>query len=563
MLKLVIKPNQYSDSVSLMLLSKKLTDLDGVDQVSVMMGSPANREILAATGFDGPELEQAGPGDLVVGVIAQTDEAVDQVLDRIDDELNAQNATRRSDRVQGVRSLGRALTKSPDAELALVSIPGDHVASQVDALLDANLDVMIFSDNVAIDDEVRLKTKARDRGLMVMGPDCGTSSLAGIPLAFANSTRSGSIGIVGASGTGTQEVMIQIDRLGGGVSHAIGLGGRDLSSEVGGITCLQAMAALDADPNTDTIVIVTKPPAAEVRARVEEAAGELSKPVVALFLGERPLQDRSGNIHFAWTLDEAAAKAVELAGSAGYAPADGQRNLVGLYTGGTLASEAAMLIRDSFDLPALDPHHPNGMILDHDGFQIIDLGDDVYTRGRPHPMIDPSSRTDHMPQVFDDPATAVVLLDLVLGYGATDDPAGAVAAPIREGRERARAAGRTIEVVASICGTDRDSQNLQQQQDILTEAGVTVLASNAAAVRHAISLIESARSAGDAAARTSVVPTRIADLLDGPPKIINVGLRSFATDLADAGAAVTQYDWSPIAGGDPQLARLVSLLANR
>lgn len=360
MLKIVIKPNQYSDSVSLMQLSKKLSDLDGVEKVSVMMGSPANKEILENTGFAGPELAEAGPGDLIVGIVAADDATVDAVLQQLEVELTAQSATRNAGTLQGVRSLSRALSKAPQAELALVSIPGDHVAAQVDALLDAGLDVMIFSDNVPIEDEVRLKSKARDRGLLVMGPDCGTSSLGGVPLAFANATRQGSIGIVGASGTGTQEVMIQIDGLGGGVSHAIGLGGRDLSAEVGGITCLQAMAALDADPSTDVIVIVTKPPAAEVRARVEDAARRLSKPVVALFLGERPQQDRDGNLRYAWTLDEAAATAVELAGTAGFRPAAGQRNLVGLYTGGTLAAEAAMLLQDAFALPHGDPSHPNG-----------------------------------------------------------------------------------------------------------------------------------------------------------------------------------------------------------
>jgi FdrA protein len=563
MLKVVVKPNQYQDSVSLMLLSKNLSGLEGVQNVAVMMGSPANREILEATGFAAPELDAAGPGDLVIGVHADSDEVIDGVVGRVDEELHSQSSQRGAEKLKSVRSLARAMSQTPGAELALVSIPGEHVASQVDALLERDLDVMIFSDNVSVEDEVRLKTKARDRGLLVMGPDCGTSSFGGVPLAFANSTRRGSIGIVGASGTGTQEVMSQVHRLGGGISNAVGLGGRDLSSAVGGITCLQALEALDADEATDVIVIVTKPPAPEVRARVEEAAKGLGKPVVALSLGERPRVERDGTIRYAWTLDEAAQKAVELAGTAGFAPARGQRNLVGLYTGGTLASEAAMLIGEAFDLPAADPQHPNGMMLDHDGFQIIDLGDDVYTRGRPHPMIDPSSRTDHMPQIFDDPATAVVLLDLVLGYGSTDDPAGAVAGPIGEGLERAAAAGRSIKVVASICGTDLDAQDLHAQRRTLEDAGVTVLPTNAAAVRHAIALVESARIGAAKAAHATAVPRRIADLLDGPPTIINVGLRSFATDLAQAGASVTQYDWSPVAGGDPRLARLVALLANR
>src|SRR5580704_9603583 len=97
---------------------------------------------------------------------------------------------------------------------------------------------MIFSDNVPIAEEASLKHEARERGLMVMGPDCGTAIIGGVPLAFANAVPRGDIGIIGASGTGIQEVSTLIARAGRGVRHAIGTGGRDMHAEVGGLTTL-------------------------------------------------------------------------------------------------------------------------------------------------------------------------------------------------------------------------------------------------------------------------------------------------------------------------------------
>jgi FdrA protein len=561
MLTTVVKPDTYQDSVSLMLLSQQLSSLPGVNKVSVMMGTPANKDILRATGFASPELNTARAGDLVLAV--DVEGAIDAagLVTKATEVLSDQARRSTESGLRLAHTLDRALEMVPDANLALVSIPGEHVADQVDELLERDLNVMIFSDNVSVDDEVRLKESARRRGLLLMGPDCGTAAIGGVPLAFANVVRAGDIGIVGASGTGTQEVMSQIDELGGGVSNVIGLGGRDLDDEVGGATCLQAMTALENDPLTSVIVIVSKPPAPAVRERIETYAQRLTKRVVAVFIGKRPPVEQQGNITFAYTLADAAARAVELAGRGRPTFGLTQRWIKGMYTGGTLADEAAMLIRDVLDLKDDDPSHPQGYVLHHEGHQIVDLGDDTYTRGRPHPMIDPTARTDRLPAVFDDEGTAVVLLDTVIGFGATEDPAGALAAAIVDGIARAASAGRQVAVVASVCGTSRDLQGLETQRSKLLDAGVTVLPNNAAAVRHALALIAEPVQRGGAVEKQPT-PPRIAQLLENGPTVINIGVRAFAETLSSLGVNTAQYDWSPPAAGDPRLAGLVRALDN-
>ncbi|AMS06142.1 acyl-CoA synthetase FdrA [Acidipropionibacterium acidipropionici] len=561
MLTTIVQPNHYQDSVALMVLSRAVSDLPGVTKASAMMGTPANRAILADTGFDSPELATATPADLVIGIDAVDEQSCADAAARADELLADQGSAVSGASTSRVHSLARARTLLPDANLALVSVPGVHAAAEAHRLLDAGLNVMLFSDNVSLDDEVALKSRADELGLLVMGPDCGTAAFAGVPLAFGNVCAPGSIGVVGASGTGTQEIMTQVDRLGAGISHAIGLGGRDLSAPVGGRTALAALQALDADPATDVIVLVSKPPAPQVRARVEEVAQQLSTPVVTMFLGARAT-GRDGNITAASTLADAAARAVELAGVASFTRPDPEKaGLVGLFTGGTLADEAGVIVSEELGLDvALNSTGP-GVVLDAAPHRIIDLGDDVYTQGRPHPMIDPALRAEKITEALAEPSTAVLLLDVVIGHGSAPDPAGAIAEPIREGLEKAAAQGRQVRVVASVCGTSRDEQGLDAQIGTLTDARATVLGSNAAASRHAAALIRRARSRRQIPT-PSPVPPRIADLLAGP-KVVNVGLAGFAEDLAGLDVPVVQWSWAPPAGGDPRLARIVERLLAR
>lgn len=559
MLHSLVKPNTYQDSLRLMQLSNVLNGLDGLDRVSVMMGTPANKAFLRAAGLGTTDLDRASPSDLVIVADVADTAAGEALVANVDDFLSTQALALRQSRLRSARSRERAMSLAGEASLGLVSIPGEYVASEVHALLDRNVHAFIFSDNVSIEDEVALKRKARERGLLVMGPDCGTGSLHGLPLAFANVVHEGSIGLVGASGTGLQEIMVQIDRLGGGVSHAIGVGGRDLSAEVGGITCLQALRALDADAATAAVVLVSKPPAAGVRDEVMSLAGTLSTPVVAILLGERPPAGVDGNVHHARTLEEAARVAVELAGTRASRPValrPEQRWIKALYTGGSLALEATMVLDGALG-PGADTEDTAGYLFRSGGHEVIDLGADVYTRGRPHPMIDPSVRAERIPAVFEDPENAVLLLDVVLGHGSDPDPAGALAPVIEDGLARLHAEGRDLAVVASVCGTENDPQSLSAQTRTLERAGVAVLPSNVTAVRHALAIHRRRDAPGISAADT---PEPIRRLLSEPPRILNIGLRPFAETLHERGAYVVHYDWSPVAGGDRRLQSLIDAL---
>jgi FdrA protein len=533
-----------------MQLSNTLNGTDGINEVSVMMGSPTNKEILRSAGLDAPEVVDAKPTDLVI-VADVADAAVgDSLLAKVDDFLRYRAPVSSRPTLRSARSLERAVGMLGQADLAIVSIPGQYVAFEVHRLLDRNIHAFIFSDNVSVSDEISLKSRARESGLLVMGPDCGTGRIGGLPLGFANEVYDGSIGLVGASGTGMQEVMVHLDRLGGGVSHAIGLGGRDLSPEVGGITCLQALRALDADAATDVVVLVSKPPAANVRDTVIGVANQLSKPVVAVFVGERAGAEAKGNVRYARTLEETARVAVELAGTRSMrrvALRPEQRWIKALYTGGTLASEAAMVLEDSLGLAGSTEHR----------HEVIDLGDDVYTRGRPHPMIDPASRSERVAAVLNDPENAVLLLDVVLGHGADPDPAGALAAVIADGLARLHADGRDLAVVASVCGTEGDPQCSSAQTLVLERAGVAVLPSNAAAVRHAVAILQRHQTPP---VSVPAAPEPIHRLLSQSPRIVNIGLHEFADPLLRRGAQVVHYDWRPVAGGDPKLQALINAL---
>jgi FdrA protein len=559
MLYSLIKPNTYQDSLRLMHLSNALRDFEGVSRVSLMMGTSANKEILQNAGLDVADLDSAKPTDLIIAAEVADSAVGDALVARVNEFLSHQVSLFSRSGLRSVRSLERAVDIIGEANLALVSIPGEYVAAEVEGLLDRNIHAFIFSDNVSVEVEVALKSRARECGLLVMGPDCGTGYIRGLPLAFANVIHDGSIGLVGASGTGLQEVMVQIDRLGGGVSHAIGVGGRDLSAEVGGITCMQALRALDADAATNVVILVSKPPAASVRDEVTGVASHLSKPVVALLLGEAPGAETNGRIHYARSLEETARIAVELAGTRVSRPvtlSPEQRWIKALYTGGSLASEAAMLLAGQLGVTS-KADVGAGYLIKSQGHEVVDLGDDVYTRGRPHPMIDPSLRTERLAAVFGDPENAVLLLDVVLGYGAAADPAGALAPAIANGLAELHANGRDLAVVASVCGTEDDPQSLSSQKLILEQAGVTVLPSNAAAVRHALGILQR-RDAS--AASTPASPEPIRRLLSESPRIINIGLREFADPLHEGGAQVVQYDWKPVAGGDRRLQSLIAAL---
>ncbi len=579
MLRTIIKKNSYQDSINLMLLTNEINTIEGVAQCSIMMGTDANKDIFKNTNLLTEEAKTATPTDMVMVLEASSDAVVEQVLKRIDQFLSDLSVKKQQSSSVEAASLEEALEVLPDANLALFSIPGEYAADVMEQALERNLNIFSFTDNVSVEDEVRLKKLAHEKGLVMMGPDCGTGILSGIPLAFTNVVKTGNIGIVGASGTGIQEVSTLIDRLGGGVTHAIGTGGRDLSDAVQAITVKDSLIALENYAPADVIVLISKPPAKSVRNEIVNLLHNLSKPVVAIFLGETPEQHEN-DVYLAHTLEEAARIAVDLANGvtvkknylqplenqvAATLPHD--LTVKGLYSGGTLGSEAAMLISQALDLGEII--HKEGYLLDERGYQVIDYGDDKYTQGRAHPMIDPTTRIDAIKKFGADPKTGILLLDVVLGYGSHPDMAGVLAPVIRETLENARKAGRQLHVIATVCGTRQDPQNYDQSVAVLKAAGALVEDSNAKAVRLALQLkgvtyTEADKQVVKRNFQKVALPqpsNQLMELLTTKPRVINIGLESFNESILKFGGKSVQYTWRPVAGGNKKLIRILNKLA--
>lgn len=552
-----VKKGSFQDSVSLMLISRKLSESPEVDDVSVMMGTPANKELLQTTGFWHPDFESATSNDICAALRTNHEDAtiVDTMRQLLDKELTAIAQGQNSGQhLLKARRWQSAQQKMPDANLLLISVAGEYAAELAQQGLESDKNVMIFSDNVSLEQEIALKREAKERGLLVMGPDCGTAMIAGAPLAFANVLPKGCIGVIGASGTGIQELTSQIVLMGRGVTHALGLGGRDLSAEVGGVSALTALSILANDEHSKVLAFVSKPPAESVRQKVLAAMKAINKPVVALFLGAKAEKACDGNVWLASSLSEAARMAVMLANVeeivAVQPPVTGQK-ILGLYTGGTLAAEAAMLLAEQIDVET-DKHHHNGVMLDAKGHLLIDLGDDFYTVGRPHPMIDPTTRSLEIHKLAQRLDVGVLLLDVVLGYGSNGDPALAVVEAVDKARGE-RPADKPLVVIATVTGTEQDPQRRSEQIDMLINANVIVVNTLQEAV------LLSCRLISDKPADVQPAETSVNSLLNGV-KVINAGLRSFALDLQSTGNQVVHYQWAPVAGGNKYLASLLKQL---
>lgn len=581
MLKTIVKKGSYHDSVVLMLLTNQISTIEGVKKVSIMMATPANKDIYRQSGLSTEELESASANDMVVVADVDDDAILDVIMEEVEEFFKKQSTSEGDKKgAESVKSWDKALGKLPDANLAVISIPGAYAALEADRALDEGMNVFMFSDNVTLEDEIKLKQKAHEKGLAVMGPDCGTGIIQGVPIAFTNNVTPGAIGIIGASGTGIQELTTIIDRLGEGVKNAIGTGGRDLSTEVGGITMMDMIEAMESDDSVKVLIIISKPPAKEVRDRISDRLSNFKKPVVTLFLGEKP-EYHEENFYHAYTLDEAARLAVGLVrgeeikegkvdvDDSQFFGAEEKKTIKAYYSGGTLAGEAAMLIKDALNLK-VPPQKAEGFMLKTDGHIVVDLGDDVYTQGKPHPMIDPAKRIECMQDAIDDASTGVILLDIMLGYGSHEDMAGALLPSIVELRDKAKAEGRKLFFVATVCGTRRDFQSYDEAVSKLKEAGVIVCENNKLAVHTAICAIgldfeepaKEIRKKTVAKIEKTEVSEKLLQLLSQKPKVINIGLKSFAEVVESFGCDVVQYDWMPPAGGNVELIKVLNFLRN-
>lgn len=581
MLRTVVKKGSYQDSVVLMLLTNEISTIEGVKKVSIMMATPANKDIFKQSGLDTEELMAATANDMVVVADVDDEAMLDVIMENVEAFLKKQSTSNNASKgSESVKSWEKALDKLPDANLAVISIPGAYAALEADRALDQGLNVFMFSDNVTIEDEKALKEKAHAKGLSVMGPDCGTGIIQGVPIAFTNSVSKGSIGIIGASGTGIQELTTIIDRLGEGVNNAIGTGGRDLSTTVGGITMMDMIDAMEKDETVKVLIVISKPPAQAVREKISARLSGFSKPVITLFLGEKP-EYHEENFYHTYTLDEAARLAVSLVrgkevpeatvdvDESEFYKAEDNKTIKAYYSGGTLANEAAMLIKDALNVTD-PPEDIEGYMLQLDGNIVVDLGDDAYTQGKPHPMIDPAKRIECMQEAVDDESTGVILLDIMLGYGSHPDMAGALLPTIKELQAKADAANRKVFFVATVCGTRRDYQGYDEAVNKLKDAGVIVCENNKLACQTAIRAIgrdfvepvKPIRPKTVVEIEKNEPSDKLMQMLSEKPKIINVGLKSFAEVCEEFGCEVVQYDWMPPAGGDIKLIKTLNFLRN-
>jgi FdrA protein len=624
----------YFDSLVLMRLQGALSALPGVDEAAAMMATAANREILESGGLWPAGVEAARPDDLLVVVRSADEAAAEGALGRVGELLRERRET--AGGAYRYRGLESALRDHPDAAWVAISVPGEHAAAVAGEALEAGRHVFLYSDNVALGDEVRLKRRAAEKGLLMLGPDCGTAIVGGLGLGFSNrlapqgeppgkwlapgggeasgkwlapgqttdgkedtgdetagsgdsgnrlapsGTSSGEdernwlapsdrgfyepgIGLVGASGTGLQAVSCRIDALGGRVSQVIGTGGRDLSREVGGMATLAGIDLLDRDPETAAIVVVSKPPAAEVASRVLGRALAARKPVVVCFVGGEAAPVVRG-VHLVSGLDAAAERAVELVRGKAVGDDEGSSDgfVRGLFSGGTLALEVAAALRGW-----LAPLHTNlglaGTVALDDarqsvGHSVVDLGADELTVGRPHPMIDPVPRDERVRREAAGPAVGLILVDVVLGDGAVADPAAGLAPAVEEALASARQAGWALEVVALVVGTLRDPQGLEEQAARLEVAGARVVYRVGAAVEAALRY-----AAGHVSAVSEAVsdprPVPLSAL--GRPAVVNVGLAAFAAAIRQQGGDAVQVDWRPPAGGDRRLAAILERMKHQ
>jgi FdrA protein len=491
--KAIVKANTYFDSVSLMSLSTKANQIEGVEQAIIAMGTEMNKEVMKNVGLITPEVEAAKSSDLIIVVNAANSEIFENAFISIDELLTKKETATEKGEVK-YSTIASAAHGIPEANLALIAVNGAYATREARKALENNLHVMLFSDNVSIEDELELKKLAHEKGLLMMGPDCGTAIIDNVALCFANAVRKGNIGIVGASGTGSQEVSVRIHEFGGGITQMIGTGGRDLKEEIGGIMMLDGFKILEDDEATKVIVLISKPPAASVEEKVLAQIKQCKKPVVVWFVGGDEEKVKQAGGHFAKMSKEAAFKAVLLAGAdeskinkrALNIPlieevrtklTSEQKYIRGLFSGGTLCDEAMHAAMEKFDnVYSNIQRDPNYRLKDKNISQehtFIDFGDDEFTQGKPHPMIDPSTRISRFIQEAKDPSVGVIVMDFVLGYGAHEDPVGAMLPAMIEAKQNAEQEGRHLEIIGYVLGTELDPQDLEEQIEKLLAAGVT------------------------------------------------------------------------------------------
>ncbi len=507
LVKNFVKKNFYRDSVQLLHLSEEAKKIPGVLDAAIVMGTDLNKELLEKQGLLTDEGRTATDNDMIIALKVEEGANIDEILEKVENLLTAPAETTAE---AYYYSLDSALEALKDANIAVVSIPGQYARDVVLKLLERNIHVHLFSDHVPLEHEIELKKIAYEKGLLLMGPEAGTAIINGVALGFANVVNRGPIGVVAAAGTGLQEFTVLVSQAGSGITHGIGVGGRDVKTPVGGLMTLLSIKAFEADPDTKVIAIVSKPPSPDVQDKIINYIAEnTKKKYVTCFIGGKTFEipeKLKGRLVQTKTLHAAALEAVKLVDEKLYEEAkkklflpkeeiiriaeteiskhgEKQKYIRGLFTGGTLTYETQVIFKELIgDVYSNTPLNPEYQLPDiHKSIKhtVIDLGEEEFTAGRAHPMIDPTIRLLRLVDEAKDPEVAVILLDFVIGYGSHPDPATAHLDAIKEAKKIAEEDGRHLTILAHITGTEKDPQNAKKQEEILRNAGVIVLPTNA------------------------------------------------------------------------------------
>jgi FdrA protein len=568
--KVEIRRGAYYDSIVLMELQASLKSLPGIINAGVMMGLAANKELLKRNGLLTKEAEAAQPDDLIISIQGDGDASAKAALAEVDNLFSHRRSSVQQDYLP--KSIEAAVKMLPNAAWVLISVAGYYAAGVAREALRFKKNVFLYSDNLTLEDEISLKKEASGQGLMIMGPDCGTAIINGIGFGFANHVRRGPIGLVGASGTGLQQVTARIHQLGSGITHAIGTGGRDISRDVEGVTARQGLDLLQRDLDTKVIILISKPPAQEVATLLLQEARITNKPVVVNFIGY-PLfaaTEKGDNLHFTSSLDETAELAVKLA-NASEDSTSGEKSqpdplgekqlfLRGLFSGGTLAHECLLILQNYLpviysNIPLKKEYTLSDSLVSQ-GNTIIDMGEDEFTVGRPHPMLDNSLRVERLKREANDPAVGIILMDVVLGYGAHPDPANELAPAISEARAFAKETGRELEIVVVVVGTDEDPQGIASQIKRLQAAGARVETSTRVVGAYVGQRLQ-------LSGKIKQLPAVDLAVLKQSIEVINVGLESFAASVSAQNAVVVHVDWRPPAGGNEKLISILERMKKK
>ncbi|WP_102410005.1 hypothetical protein [Beduinella massiliensis] len=504
-----IYPNGYRDSIQLLLATSVMMEQTGITSANFAMGTEGGKCIFKALGMESKTIDDAKTSDLIAAAFCDSEEVFEAALSQAFAALTQKQA-KGGGVHQAYRSLETARREHPEAQVCMISIPGEYAKAEAMRALNAGMHVILFSSHISPQDERELKETAREKGLLCMGPDCGVVNLDGAAFLLASITNRGPFGLCGATGVGIQHVGALLHAAGSGVSQIIGTGGGDLRQPVGGISMMMGIDALEADPQTKYILLVSRKPGQETLQTVLQRVEQCKKPVVIYFMGCDAAPIEAAGAIYANNLDDVAVQALRLIGEelalqtdeeitalaekAAQGMAPQQKYVRGLFTGGTYCDEAMRTMRERIGpIYSNCPLTPDMMLKESTKSRentCVDYGEDEFTLGKPHPTMEPSIRCPHILREAEDPTTAVLLLDFIFAAAAHPDPVGVVLQKIKEAMALAQSRGGKLAVVASVCGTDADFQNLAQEKQMLSEAGVYVCDTNYRAALLAGKIVE-------------------------------------------------------------------------